>query len=141
MTQHEVVKTFKFDAAHRLIDGYEGKCSNLHGHTWKVSVSLMGTELNEFGMLFDFNDFKPLKDWIDDRLDHATILNVMDVLVDVLQEHGQRLYTMIDNPTSENIAKEIYYKAKNLLVKGLDTVELSYVEVWESENSRAVFYG
>ena len=148
MSNYNVSKTFKFDAAHRLIDGYVGKCNSLHGHTWKAVVTLCSTdtELDKFGMLYDFNDFKPLREWVDNRLDHATILNISDPLVDTLASLPSstpmcRVYAMMDNPTSENLAREIFHQATQLLDLSLTNAYVECVEVWESETSKAVYYG
>ncbi len=73
-----VSKEMSFDSAHRLVNGYQGKCRNNHGHTWVVIATCSGETLNEMGMLRDFGDFKPLKQFIDDCLDHATIVSEKD---------------------------------------------------------------
>ncbi len=82
-----------FDASHKLT-GYNGKCSRLHGHTWKVSVWVKGDEnqLDDVGILWDFGN---LKDVVKE-LDHC-------YLNDILKE----------NPTSENITLHIYKKLKS----------------------------
>lgn len=87
-----VCKTFQFDAAH-FLPNYEGKCKNLHGHTWllEVEVSLMLpfdliSEGPKQGMVIDFGDLKEVvQREVIDKLDH-TLLN-----------------DVIENPTAENI--------------------------------------
>lgn len=80
---------FAFDAAHSL-EGYEGKCSQLHGHTWFVEVWIKGcaTELQSNGILFDFGNVKTIKD----KLDHKHLNKALPGM----------------NPTAENLAHYIY---------------------------------
>lgn len=104
-----VTKEFSFDSAHRLVNGYQGKCSNIHGHTWKVRFTVMGDELNQFGFVRDFGDFKPMKHFIDLALDHAMIVSQDDAaMIQFCKEHGQKHYIMPGNPTSENLARLLY---------------------------------
>ncbi len=148
MSGFEITKSFKFDAAHRLVDGYQGKCASLHGHTWEVTICIrsMGSELDCHGMVFDFNDFAPLRAWIDNRLDHGSILNISDPLVDILTALPSitpmcKVFTMLDNPTSENLAKEIHYKAVELLDLKDTKAIVDHVIVSETCTSKAIYYG
>jgi 6-pyruvoyltetrahydropterin/6-carboxytetrahydropterin synthase len=102
-----------FDAAHKLV-GYNGKCSELHGHTWKVEVLVTGEELDKIGMLVDFKVLKEKLKEITEKLDYS--------LLNDLKEIG--------NPTSENLSRYIF---KNL--KNLPNVKLEKVRVWESPSS------
>lgn len=104
----------EFDAAHKLV-GYEGKCKNLHGHTWKVEVFVVGKEVDDIGMVIDFGILKQSLQEITDKLDHTYLNDTQE----------------IENPTSENIAKYIYLKLKATL----EGVELEKVRVWESQKS------
>jgi len=108
-----------FDAAHKLI-GYEGKCAELHGHTWKVEVFVVGKKLNDVGILVDFNILKEKLNKIIERLDHK--------LLNDLKEIG--------NPTCENISKYIFENLKNLPKH----VELEKVRIWEGEKSWCEYY-
>jgi 6-pyruvoyltetrahydropterin/6-carboxytetrahydropterin synthase len=80
----------KFDAAHYL-PSYEGKCRNMHGHTWKLTVEIEPTYLNQKlkGMILDFKEFKEVVNQVLDRLDHKVLNN------------------MIDNPTCEAMVELI----------------------------------
>jgi len=103
-----------FDAAHKLV-GYNGKCSELHGHTWKVEVFVTGEELDKIGMLVDFKILKSRLKEITEKLDHSFLND----------------FKKIGNPTSENISKYIF---KNLRDLPKD-VRLEKVRVWESPSS------
>jgi 6-pyruvoyltetrahydropterin/6-carboxytetrahydropterin synthase len=90
----KITKIFSFNAAHHLTK-YYGQCENIHGHTYKLKVTLCG-EVQENGLVIDFVIFK--------RIVQKHILNYLD---------HKNLNDIIDNPTSENIAIWIYEKLKN----------------------------
>lgn len=72
----KVSKTLTFDAAHQLV-GHFGKCANLHGHTYKVEISLTGETVqhgSSQGMVVDFYHVKKIAGKFVDRLDHAVLL-------------------------------------------------------------------
>lgn len=100
--------------------GYEGKCENLHGHNWHVTVRLAGEELDELGMLMDFRDAKGLLNKILDRLDHK-YLNEVEPFDEV-------------NPTTENLAEYVAREMSRKLPTGVD---VSSVTCWESEQCGA----
>ena len=106
-----------FDAAHYLRD-YGGKCENLHGHRFKVVVSLKATELNKIGLAYDFTELKCHLGEVLARFDHTCINDVAP-------------FDEI-NPSSENIAVTIYDQLKGRFSGG---VSLLSVEVWESPQS------
>ncbi len=73
-----VTKEFTFDAAHKLEDGYEGACSRIHGHTYKLQVTVSG-ELNKLGMVVDFKELKQIwKDRIEPDFDHQLLNDTLD---------------------------------------------------------------
>jgi 6-pyruvoyltetrahydropterin/6-carboxytetrahydropterin synthase len=116
----EVSVTQEFAAAHRL-NGYQGSCSNLHGHTWKVEVCVGSDNLDENGMVIDFKDLKAVLVTILNRFDHAYIN-------DLAPFH-------LINPTAENIAREIYRE----LTTALADYDVRQVKVWESAGSCAAY--
>jgi 6-pyruvoyltetrahydropterin/6-carboxytetrahydropterin synthase len=110
-----------FDAAHFLRD-YGGKCENLHGHRFKVVVSLKATKLNKIGLAYDFVELKRHLGEVLDPFDHTSLNDVPP-------------FDKI-NPSSENIAATIYDELKGRFSGG---VTLSTVEVWESPESRVTY--
>ena len=110
-----------FDAAHYLRD-YGGKCENLHGHRFKVVVSLNAKKLNKTGLAYDFTELKRHLNEVLSRFDHTSLNDVPP-------------FDKI-NPSSENIATEIYKTLKGHFSRD---VVLSSVEVWESPESRVVY--
>jgi 6-pyruvoyltetrahydropterin/6-carboxytetrahydropterin synthase len=117
------VKVFGgFNAAHNLRE-YKGKCENLHGHNWKVEVSLEAEDLNKLGMVEDFTVIKKKLKLVLKKLDHSHLNEIA--------------YFKKINPTSENIARFIYdglaksFKGKRMKVKA--------VSVWETDTSCATY--
>jgi 6-pyruvoyltetrahydropterin/6-carboxytetrahydropterin synthase len=136
--KYVVTKEFKFEAAHRLIKNYTGKCTNNHGHSWLVRLHLEGTNLDEKDMLIDFQDLKILKTWIDDQLDHATLLWENDPMCDYIKNSGQRIYITKKNPTSEHIAEVILNEAIKLFENS--HINVMCVEVNETCTTGAKIY-
>mgnify|MGYP000990151617 CR=1 FL=1 len=132
---YRVTREIHFCYGHRLLN-YEGKCRHLHGHNGKVEITLESSQLDSRGMLVDFSEIKLLvQNWIDEVLDHNLLLCRDDPLLPILQERGERVFVMEDNPTAENIARLIYLRAVEV---GLPIVE---VRLWETENCHASFFG
>jgi 6-pyruvoyltetrahydropterin/6-carboxytetrahydropterin synthase len=127
--KYVVTKEFRFEAAHRLIKNYSAKCTNNHGHSWLVTLHLEGENLDEKDMLIDFQEMKVLKTWIDENLDHASLLWEQDPMCDYIRQTGQRIYTTVKNPTSEHIAEIILgeaiqlFEGKNLKVRCVEVNE------------------
>ena len=112
----------QFSAAH-FLRNYKGKCESLHGHNWKVEVTVSSETLDDVGMVIDFTILKQKTTNIIEQLDHSHLNEIP--------------YFLKINPSSENIAAYIF----NLLKEELkDTpVLLTKVSVWESDTSRASY--
>ncbi len=105
---YRVSKIISFCYGHRLL-GYPGKCRHLHGHNARVTVTLEGDQLDDQGMLTDFNDIKTdVKQWIDGNLDHTMLLYRKDPVIELLEQAGERYYVTEENPTAEHIARMIF---------------------------------
>jgi 6-pyruvoyltetrahydropterin/6-carboxytetrahydropterin synthase len=111
-----------FSAAHRLRQ-YRGKCESLHGHNWKVEVSISSDKLGRAGMLIDFKKAKAMLEGILSALDHTQINKIA--------------YFKKHNPTSELLAEYIFNKYNSKIKSPL---KLEYVSVWETQNSCATYY-
>jgi 6-pyruvoyltetrahydropterin/6-carboxytetrahydropterin synthase len=112
-----------FAAAHQLAMVTE-KCENLHGHNWKVEVTLSGEHLDPAGVVMDFGIIKKNLAEIMNTLDHK-FLNDLDAFKD-------------ENPSSENIAK---YIAESMQKKmKTPSVRISRVTTWESEDACATYF-
>ena len=112
-----------FAAAHQL-RGYKGKCENLHGHNWRVQISVLAERLNEIDIAIDFHDLKKISQEIVAPLDHAFLNDVFPFTE--------------KNPSSENIAKWIFDSLKKKINDG--NLRVAAVTVWESENASASYY-
>lgn len=118
---YTITVTDSFSAAHALRN-YNGKCENLHGHNWKVKVSVLGSKLDRSGMILDFSELKNLLKGVLAELDHK-FLNESEPFDNI-------------NPTAENIAEHIFGMLEKRVGK---KINISEVEVWESEGSSAIF--
>jgi len=117
---YELSVTSDIACAH-FVRGHEGKCKNLHGHTWKVEISIQSHQLDSIGMVADFAVIKKqLREFLS-VLDH-TCLNDLDYFKQV-------------NPTSENIARYIYEQFSQII----RPLKLSKVRVWESDTSSITY--
>lgn len=119
---YELVVHKTFAGAHNLRD-YEGECEKLHGHNWKVEVTLKSEKLNEIGMVMDFKIVKETLEEVLSRFDHSYL--------NELEEFNQ------ENPTTENVSKVIY---DNLSEKLPPEILITKVKTWESENCAAAYY-
>jgi 6-pyruvoyltetrahydropterin/6-carboxytetrahydropterin synthase len=133
-----ITKEFRFEAAHRLLKNYSGKCTNNHGHSWMVKLHLEGSNLDEKDMLIDFQELKALKTWVDDKLDHATLLWENDPMREYIQISGQRMFLTKKNPTSEHIAEVILNESVRLFENS--RIKVACVEVNETCTTGAKIY-
>ncbi len=128
-----------FDGAH-FLSGYEGKCSNLHGHRWRVILKIKADELQESGqqrgMVVDFSDVKKALKVETDYFDHTFIYerdSLKERTVDALNEEGFLMRIVDFRPTAENFSKYFYDKFAGY---GFDVAE---VTVYETPNNCASY--
>ena len=119
---YELKITSQFAAAHQL-RALEGGCEHLHGHNWKVEVTVVGPRLGDDGLLVDFRVIKNQTKEIIDGLDHK-FLNEIDVFKSA-------------EPSSENIARHIFEALSNGL--NVEGVRVSKVTAWESDSACASY--
>jgi 6-pyruvoyltetrahydropterin/6-carboxytetrahydropterin synthase len=148
MSKIRVTKEFDFEIAHALWN-YNGPCKNLHGHSYKLFVTVIGTPINDEkdpkdGMVIDFGDLKHIvNEEIVDRLDHAVILNskaIKNIPGEIEQMFERRL--IVDyQPTCENLVIDFAQRIKQRLPERLSLFSLklhetgsSYAEWHASDN-------
>ena len=119
---YELDITREFSAAHKL-KGYDGLCSNLHGHNWTVQVFIQAVKLDDIGIAADFTVIKRVLSDILSQFDHK-FLNELPEFKDI-------------NPTSENIARIIFVKLAPAVAK--PGIKLDRVRVCESQSSGATY--
>ncbi len=111
-----ICREFYFDAAH-FLSGYDGKCANLHGHTYKLEVVVSG-KVGKSGMVVDFSHVKKVVNRVVvDKLDHANLNDVFS------------------NPTAENMVVWIFDEVKKELPA------LCCVRLWEGVHSWVEYDG
>lgn len=123
-----------FDAAHYL-PMYEGKCSKVHGHTWKVEIKICGEVEN--GNLIDFTLFKEICDKVINVLDHNLLNNI--IVVPTAENISQFLWDGINYELTEAIHKVNKGEVKNggFKERTNSDIHLSMIRVWESEKCYA----
>jgi 6-pyruvoyltetrahydropterin/6-carboxytetrahydropterin synthase len=115
-----------FAAGHAL-RGYRGKCENLHGHNYKVSVTLAGETLDHIGLLYDFKDVKAVLNEVIDRFDHQYLNDV---------EPFREM-----NPSAENMAKHFYLEIRAKMQKAtIGRVPVKNVNIWETDTTTATYF-
>ena len=136
---NKVTKVFEFDSAHRVMHE-KVKCFNLHGHRFRLELTLGYGKCDPIGYAIDFKEIKRVfGTWIDEHFDHSCILNPKDEeLISLCKENHWKLYIMgmgakdDCNPSAENLASEILYVAKVLLDgRGVEVVS---VRLYETPN-------
>lgn len=140
-----ITKEFKFETGHALY-GYDGLCKNVHGHSYKLSVTLLGTPITDpnhvkYGMVMDFSDLKKIvNETIVTPFDHATVLNVDSPhkeLADTMEIRGHKIMRVQYQPTSEMMVLDFAEKIKARLPEQL---KLHHLILRETETSYAEWY-
>ncbi|MDL2241668.1 6-carboxytetrahydropterin synthase QueD [Bacteroidales bacterium OttesenSCG-928-L03] len=114
---YKISKQFSFSASHQLHKLGEGHpCARMHGHNYVITIHLKSETLDEYGFVKDYNELKPIKQFIDETLDHRHLNDIIP-----------------DHPTSENIARFLYERFKPELP------ELFAVEVSETPKTSCIY--
>ena len=140
-----ITKQFSFETGHALY-GYDGKCKNVHGHSYKLSVTVIGKPINDsshvkFGMVIDFSDLKKIvKAEIVDIFDHATVFNKNTPHLELakeLKDRGHNVLLVDYQPTSEMMVIDFAKKIKKHLP---NHIALHSLKLQETETSFAEWY-
>lgn len=130
MFRVSVEETF---AAGHALRGYRGKCENVHGHNYKVRVTLEGSALSRIGLLYDFKDLKEAIHCSVQKLDH-TFLNDIPPFD-------------VENPSAENLAKYFFDQTSRLLADHAGNsrnesapCRVENVTVWETDTTTATYF-
>lgn len=132
----KIAKEFSFDMAH-MLDGHDGKCKNLHGHTYTLQVEIAGelhTDGAKSGMVMDYSDLKAVvKQHILDKMDHAFIYDSTSEkeckVATLLQSLDSKTFGVPARTTAEQMAKYIF---DTLTAEGLP---VSLIRLWETPTS------
>lgn len=144
MTKIRLTKQFEFEMAHALYN-YDGLCRNIHGHSYKLSVTIIGEpnndiESSKYGMVMDFGLLKQLiKPNIVDKFDHSLVL-YKNENTDFLKTENrlfEKVYIIDFQPTAENLLIHFADIIKNLLPAD---IKLFSIKLHETANSYAEWY-
>ncbi|TPE43280.1 6-pyruvoyl trahydropterin synthase family protein [Pontibacter mangrovi] len=144
MAKIRLTRLFTFETAHTLLH-YDGPCRRIHGHSYKLEVTIIGTPLVEEehpknGMVMDFGDLKAIvQEHIIQQFDHALVLpqGSPDDLLELLRKYEHRLVLTPYQPTCENMLIDFQHRLKQFLP---DYVKLHHLKLWETQNSFAEWY-
>ncbi len=145
MAKIRVTKQFTFETAHALY-GYDGKCKNIHGHSYKLDVTVIGDPITDTshvkcGMVIDFGDLKKIvKSEVVDVWDHAIILNrntPHSELAAYLIEKGNHVVLVDYQPTSEKMIEDFAHKISAKLPSNM---HLHSLKLRETETAFAEWY-
>ena len=140
-----ITKHFDFEAAHAL-HGYDGKCKNIHGHSYQLFVTVIGTPIEEKnhpknGMVLDFGDLKRIvKTEIIDIFDHSIVLNQNSEHIELakrISDYSHRIVMVNYQPTSEMMIHDF---AKKISAKLPNDVQLHSLKLYETNNSYAEWF-
>lgn len=145
MSKIRITKQFNFETGHALY-GYDGKCRNVHGHSYKLSVTVIGTPITDtshvkLGMVIDFGDLKKIvKEEIVNKFDHATVFNKNTPHIELAKELDDRGHNVIlvdYQPTSEQMVIDFASKIKARLP---ENIKLHSLKLQETDTSFAEWY-
>jgi 6-pyruvoyltetrahydropterin/6-carboxytetrahydropterin synthase len=129
----KLTSDFTFDAAHRIL-GHSGKCAYLHGHTYRLEVTVSAERLDALGMVIDFDDLRALvRKAVLDRWDHATLLGSRDPLAPAIAavqtDAPEKVVTLDGPPTAELLTRLAFAAIHDALPAG---ITLEQVAIWET---------
>ena len=145
MAKIRITKQFDFETGHALY-GYDGKCKNVHGHSYKLAVTVMGTPIADTnnpkcGMVIDFGDLKRIVvTEIVDKFDHASVFNKNTPHVELAQElknRGHEVILVDYQPTSEMMLIDFAEKIKARLP---ENIQLFALKLQETASSHAEWF-
>lgn len=145
MNTIRITKEFTFETGHALY-GYDGKCRNIHGHSYKLAVTVIGKPISEpgqikLGMVIDFGDLKKIvKQEVVDPFDHATVFNKNTPHVELaneLESRGHKVILADYQPTSENMVIDF---AAKISAKLPTDIKLHSLRLRETGSAYAEWY-
>lgn len=149
MSKIRITKQFSFETGHALY-GYDGKCKNVHGHSYRLNVTVIGHPISDsshvkYGMVIDFSDLKKIvKEEIVNVFDHATVFNQNTPHIELareLESRGHNVLLVDYQPTSEMMVIDFAEKIRKRLPTDIELFSLklqetstSYAEWFASDN-------
>ena len=142
-----ITKEFNFEMAHAL-HGYDGLCKNIHGHSYKLWVTVKGEVRNEKGhvkdgMVIDFDGLKEIvKPAIIDKYDHSLVLNANSPHASIDLSAFEKVFYLPYQPTSENLVMDFALKIKSKLPQEIELYKVVLSETatsfaeWNSQDNQ-----
>ena len=147
MAKVRITKEFKFEMAHAL-HGYDGLCANIHGHSYRLWVTVRGDVKKEpthtkDGMVMDFTDIKSIiKPTIIKKYDHSLVLNANSPHANLDLSAFDKVYYLPYQPTSENLVSDFANSITSLLPSNVELLKVVLSETstsfaeWNSEDNK-----
>ena len=147
MGKVRITKEFKFEMAHAL-HGYDGLCANIHGHSYRLWVTVRGDVKKEpthtkDGMVMDFTDIKSIiKPTIIKKYDHSLVLNANSPHANLDLSAFDKVYYLPYQPTSENLVTDFANSITSLLPENVELLKVVLSETvspfaeWNSEDNK-----
>lgn len=144
MATIRLTREFSFEMAHAL-EGYDGLCRHVHGHSYKLFVTVAGTPSEDpadpkYGMVMDFGDLKRIvNELVVDRYDHALVLRQTSENIELLEQvwaKWERVYLVDYQPTCEQMLSRFAVQIAAALPEG---VRLAELKLYETEKSHATW--
>ena len=147
MAKIRITKEFKFEMAHAL-HGYDGLCANIHGHSYRLWVTIRGDVKKEpahikDGMVMDFTDLKSIvKPTIIKKYDHSLVLNANSPHANLDLSAFDKVYYLPYQPTSENLVSDFANSITSLLPENVELLKVVLSETvssfaeWNSEDNK-----
>ena len=141
-----ITKEFKFEMAHAL-HGYDGLCKNIHGHSYKLFVTVKGKIKNDKGnpkdgMVLDFDVLKSIvKPEIINKYDHSLVLNANSPHSEIDLSAFEKVFFLPYQPTSENLVTDFALKIKSKLPQEIELYKVVLSETatsfaeWNSQDN------
>ncbi len=138
-----LTKEFNFEMAHALF-GYDGACKNIHGHSYKLSVTIKGQPIVDsknpkMGMVMDFTELKSIVKPIIEELDHATMINANTPHKKLVEKNMlfEKLVLVNYQPTCENILIDM---AEYIQLRLPENIQLHHLKLQETPSSFAEWF-
>ena len=137
MAKVRITKEFKFEMAHALY-GYDGLCANIHGHSYRLWVTVRGDVKKENkhikdGMVIDFMDLKSIiKPTIINKYDHSLVLNANSPHANLDLSAFDKVYYLPYQPTSENLVSDFAHSITSLLPENVELLKVVLSETVSS---------
>jgi 6-pyruvoyltetrahydropterin/6-carboxytetrahydropterin synthase len=134
--QYNIVRTHHIEAGHRLF-GHQGKCANLHGHSYEFEFTISSTKLDDMGMVIDFSVIKDtIGQWLDNNYDHRLLIWEKDPIAQQLLLLDNSVVLVPYNPTAENIALYLLNNVSPMLLNNYGVI-VSMVAIRETNKCLA----